>query len=669
MFVSEKMAALQVVYKRLSNVGLADFCFTLHSHKANKKEILRELASSISVDRKRVREEALAQLDLFEKKRQSLNEYQEQLHTPCSSLNFTIYEVNGKLSKLRDVPDLVFPIPDVDRTTIQELNERKYLLNELSKTIGKRSEDYDNNVWKGASVDYLSNELRHDIDSNVAKLIPLLHSLDDIISKCNGDLELDFEHTLAGRDKMFDLLSFLRKSCIIPQNWISDVTESLIQKAKEYKKDTEVIKSHYHDIIKIFDSGIFSIDSKRESEILKKCKTNILSVFSYKDSKELINNIELVNGKLLSYSVLFKKLFSQAESLSNTIHLRIPNNITELKRFESLLSSLLLIKDITPTNAWFNSESFKDLLYQLSEFKLLHEKYVSLSDRCLNNYDKEILNLDYYPILQRFRSEYDSIFRFFNKRYRYDLNIIRGYLRGNEKLTYKTALDVLNQLKDIHEVKEKINQIKEICKEYYGVYYQGLETKWDELNNNLLLFAKSISSVGHIPINIQNKIITGDLPFDEINQYVDLIKSSNIDEVFSDISDYLLICDNDSYKEINRIFERSIEVSDEYLGQFNKLLSYRKDKNASCTDLLLDLEIVISYQEALYSIDAQKTSIEMMYGFYYKGVEKTDWNHLIDTLYYTVDLKAYITEILLYDEPIMDESQINHIYRHTDKDE
>lgn len=64
LFVSEKMAALQVVYNRLASVGLADFCLTLHSHKANKKEILNELANSINVDRTRVREEALAQLEL-----------------------------------------------------------------------------------------------------------------------------------------------------------------------------------------------------------------------------------------------------------------------------------------------------------------------------------------------------------------------------------------------------------------------------------------------------------------------------------------------------------------------------------------------------------------------------------------------------------------------------
>lgn len=90
LFVSEKMAALQVVYNRLASVGLADFCFTLHSHKAKKKEILRDLANSINIDRTRVRDEALAQLDLLERKRDSINKYQEELHMPTSGLNISI---------------------------------------------------------------------------------------------------------------------------------------------------------------------------------------------------------------------------------------------------------------------------------------------------------------------------------------------------------------------------------------------------------------------------------------------------------------------------------------------------------------------------------------------------------------------------------------------------
>ena len=180
LFVSEKMAALQVVYNRLTSVGLADFCFTLHSYKAKKKEILRDLANSINIDRTRVRDEALAQLDLLERKRNLLNEYQEELHTLTSGLNISIYSVNGKLAKLENVPDVVFEISDIGTISAPILNERIYLLNELSKTIGKRSEDYADNVWRGANIRFLSNALRHDIDSNISKLVPLLIELENL---------------------------------------------------------------------------------------------------------------------------------------------------------------------------------------------------------------------------------------------------------------------------------------------------------------------------------------------------------------------------------------------------------------------------------------------------------------------------------------------------------
>src|SRR5205823_6212254 len=43
LFVSEKRAALEVVYRRLRDAGLADLCLELHSHKANKREVVRDL--------------------------------------------------------------------------------------------------------------------------------------------------------------------------------------------------------------------------------------------------------------------------------------------------------------------------------------------------------------------------------------------------------------------------------------------------------------------------------------------------------------------------------------------------------------------------------------------------------------------------------------------------
>ena len=47
LFVAEKMAALEVVKRRLDTLGLGDMCLELHSHKANKKAVLEDLTRTL----------------------------------------------------------------------------------------------------------------------------------------------------------------------------------------------------------------------------------------------------------------------------------------------------------------------------------------------------------------------------------------------------------------------------------------------------------------------------------------------------------------------------------------------------------------------------------------------------------------------------------------------
>ena len=304
LFVSEKMAALQVVYNRLSNVGLADFCFTLHSHKANKKEILHELANSISIDRKRVRDEALAQLDVLEKKREELNKYQEELHTPCSALKITIFEVNGRLARLNEVPDIIFSIPDIEKTDIHELNKRKYLLGELSKTIGERSENYDKNVWRGSSVEYLSNELRHDIDSNVTNLIPLLHSLDEKVTECSSYFNVSVEHTILGVNNLIVLLKVFKESPLIPENWIFE--EELSQIKSAVLAHRQLHNSYLAQKSKIagnYKTDIFDIDVETTLQRFEVEYDTIFRIFKsqYRKDIKLLRSLSR-NGNKIDYA-------------------------------------------------------------------------------------------------------------------------------------------------------------------------------------------------------------------------------------------------------------------------------------------------------------------------------------------------------------------------------
>jgi len=63
LFVSEKMAALEVVHKRLTIAGLSDFCLSLHSHNAKRREILDQFERSLKLSRTK----AEIQTDAFNK--------------------------------------------------------------------------------------------------------------------------------------------------------------------------------------------------------------------------------------------------------------------------------------------------------------------------------------------------------------------------------------------------------------------------------------------------------------------------------------------------------------------------------------------------------------------------------------------------------------------------
>jgi hypothetical protein len=94
LFVSEKLAALEVVQKRLNAAGLGLFCLELHSHKTQKKGFLQDLE-----ERLRLREGFPAPAEMTEvrrtflQRRDELNRYAALIGSTVGSLGKTIHEV------------------------------------------------------------------------------------------------------------------------------------------------------------------------------------------------------------------------------------------------------------------------------------------------------------------------------------------------------------------------------------------------------------------------------------------------------------------------------------------------------------------------------------------------------------------------------------------------
>lgn len=100
LFVAEKMAALQVVEKRLDKLGIGPFCLELHSNKSTKRGVLEQLQKAMEVTKTRSPEEFALKSQEITQLRAELDAYAVALHRPqkCGLTLFQLvnaYEENA----------------------------------------------------------------------------------------------------------------------------------------------------------------------------------------------------------------------------------------------------------------------------------------------------------------------------------------------------------------------------------------------------------------------------------------------------------------------------------------------------------------------------------------------------------------------------------------------
>ncbi|HOQ44600.1 MAG TPA: DUF3320 domain-containing protein [Bryobacteraceae bacterium] len=111
LFVSAKMAALNVVYERLKELGLQTFCLEAHSTKAGKHKIIDELRRTLEAESTYDNDVLDRELQTLLRVRDDLNAYARELHTPVQPLGLSVFQANARLAQLCDVADVRGPLP------------------------------------------------------------------------------------------------------------------------------------------------------------------------------------------------------------------------------------------------------------------------------------------------------------------------------------------------------------------------------------------------------------------------------------------------------------------------------------------------------------------------------------------------------------------------------
>ena len=181
LFVAEKMAALEVVERRLANIGLGDMCLELHSHKANKRAVLDDLERALQLGRPKSDDaETAHHCEELKHNRDRLNRHLKTIHTPLSPCGFTPFQILGELVRLRaeGTRPADFQLADVLEWTRSEFETRLNLLKDLAeriREIGVPSAQ----AWRGVELEVI---LPTDIDRLMARLPQITARLEQLIA-------------------------------------------------------------------------------------------------------------------------------------------------------------------------------------------------------------------------------------------------------------------------------------------------------------------------------------------------------------------------------------------------------------------------------------------------------------------------------------------------------
>ncbi|MBI4636258.1 MAG: DUF4011 domain-containing protein, partial [Candidatus Rokubacteria bacterium] len=154
LFVSAKMAALDVVHERLTRLGLGRFCLEAHSTKAGKVKIVEELRRTLEAAENERGPSGDDGLDDLLRVREELNAYVRELHERREPLGLSIYQALGRSETLRGAPDVRVALPWDDPLAVSR-PELKTALEALGD-LAAQAEVFDRRAthpWRGLAVD------------------------------------------------------------------------------------------------------------------------------------------------------------------------------------------------------------------------------------------------------------------------------------------------------------------------------------------------------------------------------------------------------------------------------------------------------------------------------------------------------------------------------------
>lgn len=304
LFVSEKQAALNVVFDKLKKVGLAEFCLELHSHKANKKLIIDDLNRTLESRPSSVSPNAQEEIRQKKEAQSKLDAYASALHEKRKPIDLSLYQLFERYSATRLYPEVPFSVPNIQTKGLEYQLHAVHLLEQYAEYITSIGQDYRKNAWYGFTDTQLSFEGYTQLKADLEQLVQSYQTLQDTTFKIKEKYETP-EMNFSDTQRWRSLLLFSSESDVITPSILSrEALNYALPYLEQMKVLSETILPVKNTILEKFDAGI--IQALNGKVIHSQLTGQFSSFFSRLFSREYRNLMKEIknhtkNGKKMKY--------------------------------------------------------------------------------------------------------------------------------------------------------------------------------------------------------------------------------------------------------------------------------------------------------------------------------------------------------------------------------
>jgi hypothetical protein len=650
LFVSDKMAALEVVYKRLREVGLSSFCLELHSSKANKREVVAELKRCLD---EQLMPRKLPSAHEFEKMRDlrdSLNNYVIALHQKHPTFQKSAYEILGELSSLECVPFVATELPNPESLTPQKMRTLEDLMSRL-KNVWQVMEDPDF-PWRGYRGKNYNLEVRSELSTVLGNLISAIEALRTESGKFANQLGLNAPPTFDQVKWLIEIGNLLLESPKPEASWVMHPDlDQLISEAKAHFDTSEWCKATRSRLLERYNPTFFSLTLSKSSEF-EETLSAIDKLISHSniEESELLKKREKFLDFAKNTQILSEKWNEKSSQLAQMLGLSTENlavkGVSQLSRI-----ALLCFSEDKPEAKWFEPSYFQRVKEVFQKAKKDYQEHNSLKLKLEETYTDEIFKIDLDDFIRRYNDLYKSFLRWFRP----------GYYRDQKKIALlthegKVPKSVLQDLLDARRVKTlsaEIDASAESVHALLGHFYQGYSTDFQQIEKAINIASElcGICGATGVPDKLSQLVSYGSNPPLVIKQIGNEIHDSF--EKWNQLAEELR-----SLLPLSRVPNSSLPLYETPLAMLQEWASSVETRLAALCEitketlktnkgeepqnykqLITDLKDAENVRKKEAEIIGESDLLQTKFGFRFSGLE-TRWEEILSVLNWTRKLKA-----------------------------